>query len=271
MTEPTFKLNWWVPSTSDGLKIGRTEFRAATSGLHVLFGPNNSGKSRILRLLRQADATLELPWEAILPYGGAVLREAAQYVKNFTQYPLLFDVHRSNLALSLSQETRERVEQLRHQMGARVSEVLLEIDGAIPNVRERIEKLQPALYIRAHRYLETTAPINNQDGDPDNPQEMVRVLSRWQNHQDPDRRDRFDRVQRAFNAISGTSFALRQSDKWTVHISEDGAVGERALDECGDGLRDLLGLIYGLRNLWLMRSLSMSPASDCTREHREPC
>jgi len=219
-------------------------FRVADTGLHVLFGPNNSGKSRLLKLLRDAPASIEVGWPDVVSLGGSLLNEAYIHARAYAFPPFVFDVRRRDMTLTISPQTQSRLNELRHQMGNRVQGLLVEINGVLPLLQKRIKTPRESIYIRAHRYLVTTAPIENRDGDANDPAEMARVLSRLYNHRDATRRETLERIERAFNSISGVSFALRQSDQWTVHILEQqDPRTERPLDQCGDGLRDLLGLI----------------------------
>jgi hypothetical protein len=121
-------------------------------------------------------------------------------------------------------------------LGSQLHSAVKSIQGMVPPRRE-------ILFIRAHRFLSTFADISNTEANPDEPGQMVHFLARLQNNADKGRHACFLRVQKAFAKIAGVDLFVRQSSRWTVHIGDRETGDDRPLDECGDGLRDLLGLI----------------------------
>jgi hypothetical protein len=248
VADKRIKASWWILANQEGFQIPPKVFHAAYFGLHVLFGPNNSGKSRILRGLGDAIARIEIPWENAVSYGGENFRLVRELARSYSVQPLTLDYTKHNRELNLIDECRQSLLQFSNQLGSRLELLMREIQGSFPVIKEQLDLPIQNLFIKAHRFLKSTAPIGSNDGNPDDPDQMVLVLSRLQGHQDPLRRKRFERIQSAFFGISGTKFSLRQDKEWTVHISEDDFATERPLDQCGDGLRDLLGLILRLED-----------------------
>jgi hypothetical protein len=230
-----------LPGTA-GLEF-RLEHAPLTAGpgIHVLIGANNSGKTRLLELLAGARIGARIRPSDLAPRPPI---EHAAYVALWgslgelrVSWPRL---KATEPGLTISEED------LRPYLVASPGIERAVWDRLGADIRSHLPE-RPATLVRTHRYFEQTAALS---GRPhlSNMREWPALLSDLERSEDRTRRSLYASLRDSFEFITeGLSFTLRgAAAEVTMYVSEPlkgTERTERRFDDCGDGLRDLVGIL----------------------------
>jgi energy-coupling factor transporter ATP-binding protein EcfA2 len=210
------------------------------SDVHVLFGPNNVGKSRLLKVLAEASFSTTTYWlhgtfheEPQHPYGVVTNPRKGQPVA------VIYDPRQSP-RVRLDREGQKVVgEELKGSSNPAAA-----LKEQMESLAKRLGAAWPRRYIPANRYFRhfqeiDTTPVASENLSTEN---AVVFFGELQNHPDAPRRAMFEQIASAFEEITGYTFHVRQAARNQLAQIGEGT-NERALAECGDGLRDLAMLL----------------------------
>lgn len=211
---------------------------ARLTGVHVLFGRNNVGKSRVLDALREGLYGATVGLDEIIrhlghPPNNVSTRDVGSVTLNWARPNQPADSHQSShLPEQEGAALQARIDPTRYPA------IKSWLEGAGSHLGGR-----PAAFLGTNRYLVhsgTTAKAGNE------PAGWAGLLHNLANSTVPARVEQFDRISAAFEVVTeGLRFRARgESGAAEVFICDGpGDKLGRTLRECGDGLRDLLGLL----------------------------
>jgi len=213
---------------------------AAGIGLHVVVGANNSGKTRLLRGVEQATLVgavhpAEHLWPVALksPFAPGTLAKLS---------PLHIGWRR-NLQAPTEPPQKPSSDRLFLHGTENSSDVAHFWSALSPAVWSWVA-LRPAVLVPSNRYLEGTASLGENPISLAHLRQWPAVLAGLANSTEPLERDRFSRIKSAMRDITEGEVTLEvrlNRAESLVRVSE--AQGERPLEQCGDGLRDLIGIL----------------------------
>jgi hypothetical protein len=214
------------------MEIPEEALAVQRSGVHVVFGPNSAGKSRLLKLLSEAGFSTDVYWWEFKFHPEQRVPDAGGRPMRIVQ---------PSYGASAVLDTKD-FEFVLHEFSRNGSH------GVLPNAMLAEAQVSPPSwprrYVSANRYFRDSQEINRVSVDVQNLsiENAVLFLGELFNHVTDLRRAMFDEIARAFHEITGYTFHVRQSGG--THVAQIGEAGrERPLIECGDGLRDLAMLL----------------------------
>jgi hypothetical protein len=204
-----------------------------TSGLHVVFGPNNSGKTRLLRTL----TTCWLEGEAQI---SAVHPNPMASWAGMSPFPVRWQRpkdHGGRPTIDPNTNWDRLVAEGRVPKDA--------LAGLLDHLTSRLWN-RSARFVNTDRYLRATGSLTVAP-DPDDPASWAGLLGKFQRSLSKMERQQFANVRSTFEDLTeGLQFEILGVDASAyLHVVE-GAQDPRPIDQCGDGLRDLLGLILNV-------------------------
>jgi hypothetical protein len=246
MTTPTL---WLDGPQAEGLTPDGGCTFPASPGLHVVIGKNNSGKSRLLRALQTAPVRVELD-EVPLPNNPNAINIAANAG---LRAPMTVFVSRDLVHVvgdgRQDMEVAERFFASKEQGERLINTRELRADF-VSTIRQRVTFRRSHL-VPTNRMFDVKAELVDGDPLPFRPDawppgRWVALLEALKSHKDEAPREAFKKITEHFASITeGLSLSLDGARTRTLNVLE--GKSRHSIADCGDGLRDILGiLIYVL-------------------------
>ncbi len=229
----------------EGLDLGQIR-SAVGPGLYVVAGENNVGKTRVLRAIAEARLLARIEGAALQKTVEDSLAPRSGY-----RPPAAPDVEVSWPREGLKVFERGLVDvpndlQLtrasRAQLVERFSGAHPDVEYAIRMVAWQEARSRPAKFIPTDRYFDARSTVHGSySPDPAQPSQWTGVLANLE--QNLGQRRTFQAISDALHEIThGLRLTCSREDRGLVVFVE--GVGEpRPLDSCGDGLRDVVGIL----------------------------
>jgi hypothetical protein len=240
---------WIVPAPPDVASFPPRLFRSLDTGLQILFGPNNSGKTRLLNALASGTYAAEVKC--------LDLRDTHPTIRAFPGSNES-DHWRRMESVILTWGRGQGVSLAPESVAVFYPTVL----GHLPQVqharfaqhlRESVQVEQPRQkhVVRTNRFLPSEVPVSQNlylhrltpgSNVLDPPEGMATALADLADSPDEGHRAQFDTIRARFRDIVGADIAVRRIGMVSYLHIDDGHA-PRPLADCGDGLRDVLGLL----------------------------
>lgn len=231
----------------EGIKAPPTTFVGTPAGVHVLFGPNNSGKTRVLNALAKSVVLTEIPWSEFLDAELKSYNPRANWSELIAPVdPILVQRNRGLEPKAASKEALDfhstTAAALMQQFSGKLDRGT---EGLFLSIRDKVKHLAktvpPGLVVQADRFITDVGHIAGGDPPDGTSPEALPVYLR-NLKEDFATEELYAAVQHAFLQVSGLRFQMHSRNA-EVRVYIYDAHGRRPLSECGDGLRDLLYLL----------------------------
>lgn len=210
-------------------------------GLHIVAGANNAGKTRLLRAIEIATLVADVKLGDEPPPKGlqhAMLTAAWNDLPPLrVRWPrLLKDPKGSEPSVVIASESMEEVKRTRPGFQGVVWEIIQS------HVSTRVVARR-AVLIPTNRYFPQEAPLTQTASTLKDLRLWASMLGNFERSNVRQERETFRRIAEAFAEITELRLqSLGQGGQSILHVIETGSP-ERPFDECGDGLRDVVGML----------------------------
>jgi len=218
-------------------------------GVRVVVGRNNAGKTRLLRALaegrlratvRPGDYTRARGFEhaALNAEWGNLGRMTLTWSRNLARPPDTFAVGAVSTNIEIDPASFEQATE--HKPGLREGNTALMIAGELwAYLRPR-----PAVLVSTDRYFAQEAPLVQRSINLAEPALWAGALTRIANSSELPDRELWKSIRDAFSELTeGLSLQGRMSPEGAAIVQVEDNGRERPLNACGDGLRDLAGIL----------------------------
>jgi hypothetical protein len=247
--------------TLEGMTFESSEI-PLKDGLHVIVGRNNAGKSRFMNAVVGADIARDIPMLAVgVAESGSA--EAVRLARSHADADTSVRSSRGGVVLAIGSTDETFVVEaasVKRSLGRQFVEIVLEAfnrsgnvepsavpravwNKAIAHLEANVVRSRATASFQSNRHFPCDANLNSQ-GSIQQIDTWPSLLASLRDDEKTEGRARWEWINLKLGEVTGgLKIELRGSQaRRTIYVIEPGTDGLR-LDQCGDGLRDLIALL----------------------------